>query len=172
MDLIENPFFILKASPQDDRKKLIELADEATLKGDPDLVNRARLILNNPRKRLAAEISWLPTVEAQLIDELIQLVTTRKDLINIRNKWDLPQLAFANFVSTLISKKNKYDDGLYLTKLLVVAYEQFDINEIQESINYDRYNDINCPITIFTAFGNFCHFSFIIPSCSDLQTIY
>ena len=60
MYLIENPFYLLKASPKDNRKKLLKLADEAAFDMDSIKANESRSILSNPRKRLEAEISFFP----------------------------------------------------------------------------------------------------------------
>ena len=60
MHLIDNPFYLLKASPRDSRKKLLELADEAAFEIDSIKANESRSILANPRKRLEAEISFFP----------------------------------------------------------------------------------------------------------------
>ena len=60
MYLIDNPFYLLKASPKDNRKKLLELADDAAFDIDSIKANESRSILSNPRKRLEAEISFFP----------------------------------------------------------------------------------------------------------------
>ncbi|MDR1741242.1 MAG: hypothetical protein LBR38_05270 [Synergistaceae bacterium] len=60
---MDNPFRILGATPHDDRRRIMELAEEAALSRDPDECAEARSVLTNPRKRLAAEMSWLPGVD-------------------------------------------------------------------------------------------------------------
>ena len=59
MDLLENPFHILSASPRDNRRRIMELADERSLLLDSGKCMQARSDLTNPRKRLSAEIAWL-----------------------------------------------------------------------------------------------------------------
>ena len=70
MDLLENPFHILSATPRDNRQRIIELADERSLLVDADACTQARSALTNPRKRQAAEISWLIGVGPKRSEEL------------------------------------------------------------------------------------------------------
>ena len=58
MHIFDNPFYLLKANPKDNRKELLELADEAAFEIDSIKSNESRSILSNPRKRLEAEFSF------------------------------------------------------------------------------------------------------------------
>ena len=74
MNLLQNPFYILNATPRDNRHKIVELSEERSLQIDPDECTNARLNLTNPRKRLSAEISWLIGVGPKQSAEIIHLL--------------------------------------------------------------------------------------------------
>ena|GEM_PF-4502327 len=74
MDLLQNPFYILNASPFDNRAKLTDLADEHSLLFDSDESMQVLSILLNPRKRISAEIAWLPGVTPELLREIMTLL--------------------------------------------------------------------------------------------------
>jgi hypothetical protein len=71
MDLFNNPFHFLKATTRDSRHKIMELAEEQSLTKDPSQCTQARADLTNPRKRLVAEITWLPGMSPKRIDRII-----------------------------------------------------------------------------------------------------
>lgn len=71
MSLTSNPFHILGAKMTDDRRRIIALAKEKSFGGDEEAVREAQSILLTPRKRLAAEIAWLPGVEPERIGKLL-----------------------------------------------------------------------------------------------------
>jgi len=60
MDLLRNPFYILNATQRDSRHKIIELAEKQSLLSDADKCIEARAELTMPRKRVSAEVAWLP----------------------------------------------------------------------------------------------------------------
>jgi hypothetical protein len=57
MDLLQNPFHMLNATPRDNRRRIMELADERSLLLDARECIQARSDLTNPRKRLSVEIA-------------------------------------------------------------------------------------------------------------------
>jgi len=85
MDIFENPFSILGVSPLDDKQCIMDAAEEKSLTLDPDLIRNARVTLASPRKRLEAEVAWLPGVEPNVVREMIsQLESEPSIAINIR----------------------------------------------------------------------------------------
>ena len=74
MDLLHNPFHILNASPRDNRRRIMELADERSLLLDSSESLEARSTLTTPRKRLAAEVAWLPGIGPKRAGELLSLL--------------------------------------------------------------------------------------------------
>lgn len=66
MTFEENPFHVLQGSIYDTKVTIIERADDLSF-ADPDreeIIKRARDILLNPRKRIAAKMLWFDTVES------------------------------------------------------------------------------------------------------------
>lgn len=80
MNIFDNPFFILSASTRDNSRKIIELANNKSLLFDSDKCLQARNDLTNPRRRLAAEISWFPGVSPKKIDDIITYFSELKDI--------------------------------------------------------------------------------------------
>lgn len=67
MTFDENPFRVLNVSIYDDKATIIERADDLSF-ADPDreeLIERARDILLNPRKRIAAEMRYFDEVDIE-----------------------------------------------------------------------------------------------------------
>ena len=62
MDLLQNPFYILNATQRDNRHRIIELAEKQSLLSDADKCMEARSELTNPRKRISAEVAWMPGI--------------------------------------------------------------------------------------------------------------
>ena len=85
MNIMNNPFYILGATPLDNRQKIIELAQDRSLEVDSSIVTEARLILTTPRKRIRAEISWFPGLSDKKIKEIVKSVETN----NIKMDGDL-----------------------------------------------------------------------------------
>ena len=73
-DLLHNPFYILKATQQDNRKRIIELAEERSLLSDVNACMEAKSILTIPRKRISAEIAWLPGVPPERAYDILLLL--------------------------------------------------------------------------------------------------
>jgi len=134
----DNPFYLLKANPKDNRTRIIALADDAAFDIDSIKANEARSILSNPRKRLEAEVSWLPGNTNELNKELFEIVSNKNDLSKLTNRWKLNPLCFANLVANLISKNNTDFENIYLIRLLIHAYSEFNLDDIKVLINNDR----------------------------------
>ena len=74
MDLLQNYFYILNATQQDNRHRIIELAEKQSLLSDADKCIAARAALTNPRKRLSAEVAWLPGVAPARVYDILLLL--------------------------------------------------------------------------------------------------
>ena len=82
MDLCQNPFYSINARTHHKRNKLLDMADTMALVGDPDKVSRAVADLTNPRRRLSAEIAWLPGVSVAQIDILLSMLNSPPQLLS------------------------------------------------------------------------------------------
>ena len=138
MHLFDNPFYLLKANPKDNRKELLDLADEAAFEIDPIKSNESRSILSNPRKRLEAEFSFFPGSTNNQNKNLFNILRNKNDLNNFKNIWELNSLSYANLLANLIDKNNSDFENIYLIRLLINTFNDFDLTEIKLLINEDR----------------------------------
>ena len=98
MDLLQNPFHILNASPRDNRRRIMELADERSLLLDSSECMEARSDLTNPRKRLSAEVAWLPGIGPKRVGEVLSLLeSSPTDLLAVDK---LSSIARANLLAS------------------------------------------------------------------------
>lgn len=74
MDLLHNPFYVLRATSRDSQHRIMELAEEGSLLADPDICQNARETLTHPRKRISAEVAWLPGVDPEQVIEILLLL--------------------------------------------------------------------------------------------------
>jgi len=138
MDLLENPFYILTASPRDNRRRIMELADERSLLLDSSKCMEARSDLTNPRKRLTAEIAWLPGIGPKRAGELLLLLeSSPTDLLAVDK---LPSIARANLLAAGLARLADYNANDIVKWIFELAYAFEDINpeELSVIINEDR----------------------------------
>jgi hypothetical protein len=141
MDLLENPFYLLKASPLDRRSRLIELADAENLLPDPEQSRKAYSILNNPQKRLSAEAAYLPAVNPDRYGLIFETLISRPgEIIKLK---DLPKLARCNLLAAAILRLTDYDKQQaidFICQLSAVFEEVFEevLKSPLEEINNDR----------------------------------
>ena len=101
MDLLQNPFHILNASPRDDRRRIMGLADERSLLVDSNECMQARSDLVNPRKRLSAEVGWLLGIGPKRVGDVLSLLeSSPADLLGLDK---LPSIARANLLASGIA---------------------------------------------------------------------
>jgi len=138
MDLLQNPFYILNASSRDNRRRIMELAEERSLLFDPNKCMHARSELTNPRKRLSAEVAWLPGIRPKRAEEVLTLIeSSPSDLLGID---ELTSLARANlFAAALFRLSDCSSDDIAKWILEISwAFENIDIEELCTIINEER----------------------------------
>lgn len=73
-NLHRNAFAVLGVSIRDDRRRIVEAAEDRSLELDHDVCHKARSDLTSPRTRLGVELAWLPGVSpgkaAKILSEL------------------------------------------------------------------------------------------------------
>ena len=74
MDILQNPFHILGATTRDNSQKIMELDEECSLSMDSNVCTQARSILTHPRRRLSAEVAWLPGVAPKRVGKLLKML--------------------------------------------------------------------------------------------------
>lgn len=141
MDLLQNPFYILNAKPRDNRSRISELAEERSLSFDPDLCREASSTLTNPRKRLAAEMAWLPGVTPertkQFLDTLNSSSITSFSIQTAKNE---PAMAKANVFAGILKRLEvtKTENVTSCICILASTFDEVDSGVLRNLINEDR----------------------------------
>jgi hypothetical protein len=145
VDLRDNPFFVLGATPRDDRRRILALADEKSLLAAPDAeraIAEARATLTNPGKRLVAEVAWLPGLAPQRAAELLLLL--REKPWHIPFQQSLPQLARLNLLAAALREAKRFlrillpEHVADLIAALCAAHAAIDAQRVLADINADR----------------------------------
>lgn len=138
MDLFDNPFKVLGATPRDDRRRIMELADEGALLLDPKESSEARSVLTMPRKRLEAELAWLPGLGPKRASEVLATVESNPTaLFSLDNV--LP-IARCNAVAAALSRSSFTQPRVMSDWLLELgwAYEDVEPEPLRRVINEER----------------------------------
>jgi hypothetical protein len=138
MDLLQNPFHILNASPRDNRRRIMELADERSLLLDSSECMEARSELTNPRKRLSAEVAWLPGIGPKRVGEVLSLLeSSPTDLLAVDK---LSSIARANLLASGLARlpDHNADDVAGWILEISWAFEDLDPEELSVIINEER----------------------------------
>jgi hypothetical protein len=138
MDILQNPFHLLNASPRDNRRRIMELADERSLLLDSSQCMEARSELTNPRKRLSAEVAWLPGIGPKRAAELLSLIeSSPRDLLAVDN---VSSIARANLLAAGLARLPDRDADNVAEWILEIAwaFEDIDPNKLRVIINEER----------------------------------
>lgn len=125
MDLLQNPFYILKATPRDNRRRIIELAEERSLLLDSNACTQAWSDLTNPRKRLCAEIAWLPGMGPKRTSEVLKLLkSSADDLLEYLFSENKPMpIASANLLAASLSRLSDYSSDDLSLWICLIAWD-------------------------------------------------
>jgi hypothetical protein len=150
MNILENPFYILGATPKDPRHRIMELADEKSLSIEQGICNEAMLLLTNPRRRVKAEISWfvedcdfkywIDAIKSSNIevDELIEKIENEQEVSSPLNSFNII-LSSLKYLVTIIKTNDKMAEIIWL---LGFDFENIsapvDIEDIMDFINENR----------------------------------
>lgn len=137
--LHQSPFAILGVTTRDDRRRIVELAEEKSLELDHEVCQKARSDLTNPRNRLSVEMAWLPGVSprkaSQLFDSLVH------NPMAIREESGLPTLAHLNLLAAAFEAVDGEHDAGDLAKFIMeTAYlaEELSPEDVLRDLNEDR----------------------------------
>ena len=138
MDLLQNPFHILQATPRDDKHRIMELADEQGLLHDPDACLKARSEITNPRKRLSAEIAWLPGLSPTKVKEALLLLESNPD--GLREMDNLNGIVRINLMVAGLSRLQNLKPAKIAEWILDISrlFDQLIVTELYSTINEDR----------------------------------
>lgn len=138
-ELLQSPFAVLGVTTLDNRRRIVEVAEEKSLDIDYEICQKARSDLTNPRTRLTVEIGWLPGVSprraGQLLDNLLN------DPMAIRQESGLPTLAHLNLLAAALETvDDSFDANDFAEFIIEIAYLTEDLapEEILRDINEDR----------------------------------
>ena len=155
MDLLQNPFYILTATTRDNRQTIMALAEKRALLLDPNECRQARADLTQPRKRLAAEIAWLPGVGLRRASEvlgyfesLIENSSGMDRLTQFRNVLGTDKMIpiaevnlLAGGLSRLPDYSSQYVAGRIISEWIIEiasVFENIDPEVIRTTINEER----------------------------------
>lgn len=137
--LHQSPFELLGVTTRDNRRRIVELAEEKSLELDHDLCQKARSELTNPRTRLSAEIGWLPGVSPRKASQLLENLLN--DPMAIREESGMPTLAHLNLLAAAFEAVDDKHDATDLADFIIdVVYiaENLTPEEVLRDINEDR----------------------------------
>lgn len=137
--LHQSPFALLGVTTRDDRKHIVQLAEERSLELNPDLCQKARSDLTNPRTRLSAEISWLPGVSPRKASQLLEGLL--HDPMAAREESGLPTLAHLNLLAAafeVVESEHDTEDLAEFIQEIAWLAENLDPEEVLRDINEDR----------------------------------
>lgn len=137
--LHKSPFIVLGVTIHDNRKRIIEIAEDKLLELDHGIIQSARSDLTTPRIRLAAEIAWLPGISPEQVTHLLERLY--QDPFAFRDHTDLPKLAHLNLLSAafeILDSAQDADD--FVSFILEVAYlvDDLESEDVLRTINNDR----------------------------------
>ena len=137
--LHQSAFAVLSVTTRDNRKRIVELAEEKSLELDHDVCQKARSDLTNPRTRLSAEVAWLPGVSPRKASQLVENLL--HDPMALRGESGLPTLAHLNLLAAAFEAVDGNHDADDLAEFIMeTAYlaEELSPDEVLRDINEDR----------------------------------
>lgn len=152
-EIERNPFAILGATTRDDRRRIVELAEERSLTHDNEACSKARTDLTNPRNRLAAEMAWLPGLSPRRATEALFLL--RSDPQAILDRKGDPPLAFANLMASVFELLPVGVEASLWSKWIILLAETLDrtsLENVVRDLNEDRaisgFSDIRSAVQL------------------------
>ncbi|MBN8728166.1 MAG: hypothetical protein J0H15_10775 [Xanthomonadales bacterium] len=137
--LHQSPFAILGVTTRDDRRRIVELAEEKSLELDHEVCQKARSDLTSPRNRLTVELAWLPGVSPRKASQLLDHLGHNP--MAVREESGLPTLAHLNLLAAAFESVDGEHDPDDLAEFIAeTAYlaEELSSEEVLRDINEDR----------------------------------
>ena len=137
--LRQSPFYLLGATTRDDRRRIVELAEEKSLTLDSDVCTKARSDLTTPRNRLAVEMAWLPGLSPNSARVLVDNLHNHIDLV--KKATTAPALAKANLLAAAIELLDlEMDVDQWCDWIVEFAYtvDMIEPEDVLREINEDR----------------------------------
>ena len=137
--LQQNPFALLGVTTRDDRRRIVEQAEEKSLELDHKACQKARSDLTSPRMRLSAEMSWLPGVSPGKAAQFVSVL--HSDPMSLRDESGLPTLAHLNLLAAAfeaVDGNDSADDVAEFIQEMAYLVEDLSTEEVVRDINEDR----------------------------------
>ncbi|MDR1081254.1 MAG: hypothetical protein LBQ79_09925 [Deltaproteobacteria bacterium] len=138
MDLFQNPFHILGVGPRSTREEILDAAEGASLSGDTDRAAEASAALANPRRRLSAEVFFLPGIDGRSAAGILAGLKGRvKGMQPCRG---VTPVAAVNLTAAALTRLEGTgaQGTAYGISLLSQAFESADAREVMDAVNADR----------------------------------
>ena len=137
--LQQNPFALLGVTTRDDRRRIVELAEEKSLELNHEAYQKARSDLISPRMRLIAEMAWLPGVSPRKALQLVSALLS--DPMSIREESGLPTLAHLNLLAAVfeaVDGNDSSDDVAEFIQEMAYLADDLSAEQVLRDINEDR----------------------------------
>lgn len=150
MHFLDNPFYILNATPHDNDKRIMDLAVSCGLFQDAARCSEAKAILMSPLKRIYAEIAWLPAKNSEHAKNICELLGSsqgnlcaRDRLVQVQDLLGIDELmpiAKCNVLAIGLRRLRCHSSDALAAWILefVHASEAIDAENLCEIINSDR----------------------------------
>lgn len=135
MNLFQNPFYIIGVSTRDSKQAIVEACDAKSLTVDAELST----VLTQPRKRLSAELAWLPGLSpARALGLIEKLGKDPKSFLASLN--GVNPLARCNALVTYLEHHKPKEESQINGLLIEIAqsFDQIDFTSLLAVINEDR----------------------------------
>ncbi|ADG14237.1 conserved hypothetical protein [Paraburkholderia atlantica] len=137
--LHSSPFCVLGVTTRDDRRKIVEMAEERSLQLDSDICQKARSDLTNPKARLAAEMAWMPGVAPKIAENVVRTLSANSRVA--RSAQGLPALARANVMAAaceLVADSEPVSSVAGFIQDFAEIVESIDPEDVLRDVNEDR----------------------------------
>jgi hypothetical protein len=138
-ELQRNPFAFLGVTTRDDRRRIVELAEEKSLELDHDACQKARSDLTSPRTRLSVEMSWFPGVSPRKAEQYLS--TLHADPMSIREESGVPTLAHLNLLAAVfeaVDGNDSAEDVADFIQEMAYLVDDLSAEQVLRDINEDR----------------------------------
>jgi hypothetical protein len=137
--LQKNPFALLGVTTRDDRRRIVELAEEKSLELDHDACQKARSDLTSPRMRLSVEMAWLPGVSPRKAEQFVSGLES--DPASLRGESGLPTLAHLNLLAAAfetVDASDSADDVAEFIQEMAYLVDDLSSEQVLRDVNEDR----------------------------------
>jgi len=139
-DLHKTAFAILDVTTRDNRRRIVEQAEERSLSMDHEMCAKARSDLTNPRLRLSVEVSWLPGISPKRASAYCTLIKHDLDKYMSAAEDESP-LVKSNLIAAaldLFDQDMDADDWASWIYQLASESDQIDAENVFRLVNEDR----------------------------------